>query len=137
MLSTELREHLRDIGLLVWRTGFAFALFWEHGLPKWQNFNELATDWLDPLGIGPTATLLLAMFAEILCTFLVFVGLATRLAAAAIVINFAVVVFLIKLGEPFGERELAILYLVGSLGVMFAGAGRISLDSAVGFVRRD
>ena len=34
-------------------------------------------------------------------------------------------------GDPFGERELAFVYLVAALALVAAGAGRYSFDAAI------
>jgi putative oxidoreductase len=40
----------------------------------------------------------------------------------------AVAAFVVHRGQPLPERELALLYLVGFVGLMLTGPGRYSID---------
>lgn len=118
----------QDIGLLVLRVGLAGGLFAGHGLSKLLHFSERAGRFPDPLGLGSELSLVLVIFAEVVCTLAVALGIYTRLAAAPVVIAMATALFIFHAGDPFGDRELAFVYLIGFLSVMMTGPGRISLD---------
>ena len=63
----------------------------------------------DPLGVGSTTSLALAVFAEVVCSVLLAFGLFTRLAAAVLAINMAtafLMVHKLALTGP-GSGELA------------------------------
>lgn len=63
-------------------------------------------------------------------------GLLTRFAAAALVIEFAVIVFVVKAGKGYfgfaGGWELEALYGLLCLAILFRGGERLSLDSLIG-----
>lgn len=134
-MSKELRDNLRDVGLLVLRVGFALPMLVYHGWGKWVNFGERAPEFFDPLGLGPTTSLALAIFAEVICALLLIVGFATRLAAAAVVANFAVILFIVQQGKTFDELELPLLFWICAIVVALTGPGRLSVDAAIGFLR--
>jgi putative oxidoreductase len=85
----------------------------------------------DPLHVGSVLSLTLAVFAEFFCSVLVIFGLMTRLAAVPVVIMMTVAISLIHAADPIEKKELAFLYLVPFLALIFTGAGRYSLDGIV------
>ena len=91
-----------NIGLLILRL-FAGVAMLPHGISKLQMLlNGNASNFLDPIGIGATPSLILALFAELGCTLLVMLGFFTRPAAAILAINMAVAsYFLFSAGKPF------------------------------------
>ncbi len=67
-----------DLALFVLRVWFGLLLFVKHGLDKAMNFNHMSAHFADPFHIGPTASLLLVLLAEVVCALLVVLGLWTR-----------------------------------------------------------
>ncbi len=61
------RSYSVDVGLLVFRLFFGVTMALAHGLPKLQRFAEIHATFPDPLGIGSSASLGMAIFAEIAC----------------------------------------------------------------------
>ncbi len=39
-----------------------------HGMQKWDNFDAMSSAFPDPLGVGSTISLSLAIFAEVICS---------------------------------------------------------------------
>ena len=66
------------------------------------------------------------------CAACVLVGVATRFTVIPILIQFAVIIFVVSGGESLAERELAILYSVPLLAIALLGPGRFSIDGARG-----
>jgi putative oxidoreductase len=140
-------------GLLILRLGIAGYLL-THGWGKVQMVLGGQYEMMgDPIGIGPTASLLLITFAEFVCSLLVIVGLATRFAAIPVVIGMAVAAFVAHGGDPWtagaaanlfmtgaaeswASKEPALTYLVVFLALAFTGAGRYSLDHLIAGRRR-
>ncbi len=85
----------------------------------------------DPFHIGSPLSLALAVFGELFCPVLVFVGLATRLAAIPPVIVMSVAIFAIHWEQPLAQKELALVYLLPFVVLMMTGAGAFSLDRLV------
>ncbi|MFM7232895.1 MAG: DoxX family protein, partial [bacterium] len=59
----------------------------------------------------------------------VLVGLFTRWAALPAVVTMAVAAFVAHAGDPFGDREMALVYLVMFATVALTGPGRFSIDA--------
>lgn len=128
IFSTSGRDRLHDTGLLLLRiiTG-SFML--THGLGKLSMLTSGdPIEFPDPFGMGQTTSLALTVFAEVVCSFLIIIGLATRLAAIVLAITMAVAFFYIHMEDPFGNKELAGLYLMLYVFLIIAGSGRYSID---------
>jgi putative oxidoreductase len=118
-----------DVGLLILRVFTGLALALAHGwgkVPPQPGF----VGRVGGLGLpAPELFAWLAAFAEFAGGLLLAVGLLTRPVAALIVVHFLVVVFLAHAGDPFGDRELGLFFLVSALLFLLAGAGRYSADA--------
>ena len=120
-------ERLQDTGLLVLRVGAGGFMIGGHGWSKLQSFTT-RTDFSDPLGIGSLPSLVLTVFAEVLCALLLIPGLFTRLAALPLVITMMVAGLVVHASDPFAKKEKAFLYAVLYLAIALAGPGRFSVD---------
>ncbi len=132
MLNESIRETLHPIGLLVVRVVAGATMIYAHGWGKFQKF--ISGDWsfADPIGLGEGVSLGLAAGAEFGAALLVVLGLATRIAALPLVITMLVAALIFHAGDPFGDKELAIVYAAMFLSLFFTGPGRISLDHVLG-----
>ena len=110
---------------------FIGMLFMMHGLDKAVNFNILVGNFPDPLGIGPFATLLLVVFAELFCAIFFIFGLLYRIIMIPMIIAMAVAFFGIHHSD-MTQGELAFLYFVIFILMYIAGPGRFSLDALIG-----
>ena len=125
-----------NIGLLILRL-FAGVAMLPHGISKLQMLlNGNASNFLDPIGIGATPSLILALFAELGCTLLVMLGFFTRPAAAILAINMAVAsYFLFSAGKPFESGiDFPFLFTGVFVAIVLMGGGRYSLDRVKVFV---
>lgn len=101
-----------------------------HGIPKLQRLmagGEIK--FFNFMGLGPTPSLALAVFGEVVAPILVMLGLFTRFAAFPPAFTMAVAAIMVHGADPLGEKELALLYLLPFATLMFTGGGRWSLDS--------
>src|SRR5690625_894401 len=73
----------------------AAALILTHGYPKLMQLLEGNCASPDPIGIGAIATLILLVFAEIICAVFVLVGFYTRLFLIPLIINMGVAYFIV------------------------------------------
>lgn len=118
-----------DLGLLVIRVGIGFFMI-THGHDKLHYLLEgQSADFPDPLHVGATASHALTVLAEFFCSLLVVLGLFTRLAAAVLVVETAIIAWVMHAGEPLADKEHALMFMVVFLGLALSGAGRYSLDS--------
>ncbi len=119
-----------DLALLVLRVWVGFGLFLQHGVEKVANFSAMAAHFPDPIHIGPTWSLVLALISDAICSILVILGFATRIAALYIAIvlgtAFALVHHFALSGPHNGE--LPYIYAGAFLAIFLAGPGRFSMD---------
>ena len=85
----------------------------------------------DPIGIGPAASLALAVFAEFVCSLFLIFGVATRFAAIPLIITMLVAGFIIHAEDLFHVKEMAFLYLSTFITIAIAGAGKFSVDNLI------
>jgi putative oxidoreductase len=117
-----------NLALLLLRVGGAGMLL-SHGVPKLQRlFGEGPIEFADPLGIGATPTLFLAVFAEFLCSVLVLIGFKTRWASVPIIITMFIAAFIQHAADPFGSKEKSLLFLLVFVAIALLGPGKYSID---------
>ncbi|MCB0767503.1 MAG: DoxX family protein [Flavobacteriales bacterium] len=117
-----------DLGHLFLRLGAGGTMFWQHGWPKLMAFGDKVDSFADPFGLGPAFSLVLLLIAEVVCSALVVLGLWTRAAVIPLIIAMAVVVFMVKGDAAFAEKELAAVYLMAFIALLFTGSGRYAVD---------
>lgn len=118
-----------DLALLMLRLGAGGMMFYAHGLQKLQRFSEFSTQFPDPIGLGSTFALILTIFAELICSGLVALGIKTRYSSIPVVITMLVAVFVIHANDPLQKKELAILYLLAFGVLAISGGGKYSFPS--------
>ncbi len=121
-----------DLALLFLRIAIGFSMLLLHGWGKLKLLNPGA-EFPDPLGIGKYPTLILTLFAEIVCSALLIGGVLTRFAAAVLLITMGTAFFQVSHGD-FSQpgAELAALYGFGFATLLISGGGRFSADGAGG-----
>ena len=119
----------RDLGLAILRVGAA-SLMLTHGLPKFLKlFGDGEIEFGDPIGIGPTASLILAVIGEFLCPILILIGFKTRWATIPPIFVMLTAAFLVHAQDPFGQKEKALLFLVMFVAIFIMGPGKFSVDN--------
>ena len=126
-----------DTALLSLRLWHGGAMLLLHGWGKLINFSSMAPNFGDPIGIGKTPSLALAVVAEVLCAAFLVAGLFTRVAALVAAINMGVAFWIAHGGKlsGAGNGEMAFLFLGVYVALFIAGAGRFSLDAKLGAKR--
>jgi putative oxidoreductase len=99
-----------------------------HGYSKLMSFAERSEKFPDPLGVGHVTSMVLVVFAEFFCSIFLLMGLFTRMALIPLITAMAVAVLVIHSGDPFGDKEHALLFLLPYLGLFLTGPGSWSLD---------
>jgi putative oxidoreductase len=117
-----------DFGLLILRLWVGLMMAFAHGWGKLSTFSERASQFPDPLGVGSTLSLSLAVFAEFFCALAIALGFITRGAVIPVMTTMLVAAFVIHSDDPFGKKELALLCLAPLLTILFTGPGRYSVD---------
>jgi putative oxidoreductase len=129
--STSLGPVQTGIALLIMRLGIG-ALMLTHGWPKLMRLIEGGEIvFRDPLGIGTVTSLIFAMLAEFVGSILIMLGIATRMASAALIFTMAVAVFMVHADDPFARKELGLIYMLVYIVLLITGSGKYSLDRLV------
>ncbi|MBT9189366.1 DoxX family protein [Zobellia russellii] len=117
---------LKDIGLALLRIA-ASAMMAVHGYGKLQMLIN-GVEFGDPIGMGSTPSLFLAVLAELVCPILIIFGFKTRWAAIPTAITMAVAAFIVHGADPFQKKELALIYFVIFVAITLLGPGKYSVD---------
>lgn len=125
------RRNDMSIGILLLRLGVAYTMIIGHGYPKLVKFDVLTEKFSDPIGIGVTASVVLVIFAEFICSLLIGLGLFTRLASIPLIVAMSVATFIANADKGFSGMESSMLYLIVYVAIFFIGAGRFSIDATM------
>ena len=116
---------------LILRVTFGLLML-SHGVPKLMKLLNGTMEFGDPIGIGVTASLTLTVFAEVVCSILLVIGLWTRLALIPLIITMFVAVFIVHIQDDLATMESALLYLLSYCALFLLGSGAYSMDAVLG-----
>ncbi len=129
----------KDLGLLLIRLiiGLLMAFY---GYEKLTHFNEMAASdfWaknVSFLGMNGEIPLALTIFAELICSILLILGLFSRISTMVLMFCMGyifLVIFpfsIISQGDNGQEFNTAFVYFIIYLGLFFTGPGKYSLDN--------
>ena len=117
-----------DLGLLATRVIVGLSLAFAHGIGKMPP-SEGFIGGVGAMGMpAPETFAWLGGFAEFGGGILLALGLFTRPIALLICGHMLVITLLAHAGDPFGDRELAVIYGAVALLYLLVGAGRYSID---------
>jgi putative oxidoreductase len=128
-----------DLGLLCLRWITILAMVLKHGTEKLMTFSAVRDKMLAHhayvQALGVTPSLACATFADGVCGILLLVGIATRWAALAVLVNLLVVWTVLEHVQFFGSgkdhAELVVAYIGAAATLLFTGAGRYSIDRII------
>lgn len=121
-----------NISVLLLRVGAALMML-THGFPKlMQLFSDEPIAFMSVMGLSMTISLALAVFAEVICSVLVLIGLGTRLASIPIIITMLTAAFVYHGADPFAGKEMALLYALIFVAILIKGGGKYSADHVLG-----
>jgi len=130
------RDQTASIGLLVLRVSTGLMMLLGHGVDKLKGFGAMSEKFPVPSFfplkyMSPQISLMATIGAEVVAASLLVLGLATRPAAFVLAFTMVVAAFDIHGADPFGKKELALMYLVAATVILLAGAGKFSLDARI------
>lgn len=122
-----LKTNGTDLGLLALRLFSALLMIFPHGINKAMGFGTLIETFPDPLGIGSALSLIGAVFAEVICSLMILLGIKTRFFATPALITMLVAAFIVHANDPWKVKEKAILFAAMYLVLIFTGGGKYSV----------
>lgn len=117
-----------DLSLLLLRLA-AGGFMLTHGYGKMVRLFNGTFEFADPIGLGVEVSLVLTVFAEVVCASFILLGILPRLAAIPLIITMLVAVFIVHADDGFKKQELALFYLISYLVILLLGAGKYSLQN--------
>lgn len=119
-----------DFALLLARVSIGILML-THGLPKIALLQSEPVMFMDFMGLGTTLSLLLAIFAEVICSLFIIFGLGTRFATIPLMITMLVAVLIVHSADPFSSKEMGLHYLLSYAMLLIMGSGKYSLDAVI------
>lgn len=116
-----------NFALLIFRVGVSVMMI-THGWGKFLKVLSGDFSFGDPLGIGVEASLILAAFAEFICSCLLILGLTTRFAVIPLIVTMLVAWQVAHGDDPFSSQEKSVFYLLAYVVILITGPGKYSLD---------
>lgn len=124
-------ERHREVGALVIRlfAGGTIVYMSQDNVFSWERMLEFR-DFLAARGVlVPLFAACLSVYVQFACGILFLLGLFTRWAAIAMVVNFVAAIVIVHLDLPLQAAIPPGAMLACSLFLLFNGAGRLSLDA--------
>lgn len=129
LLSTKLAKSTPDWVSLILRVSFGVMMI-PHGWMKIQYFDSIVSKgFVSFLGMSPSVSLGLAIFAELVCAVLLIVGLFTRLAAIPLIITAFVIMSSVNNFDVIGKNDISLAIMVAFVVILILGPGKYSLDN--------
>ncbi|MDG4946027.1 DoxX family protein [Weeksellaceae bacterium KMM 9713] len=127
-LNPGLSNESVSIAMLILRL-VAGVFMLTHGWGKMEAlFSGEPIQFADPIGLGQEVSLVLAVFAEVLCAILLIIGLATRFAVIPLIFTMLVAALIVHADDPLAKQELPTLFAAMFAAVGLIGAGKYSVD---------
>ncbi len=125
--DTPLNAEQLSLAILFLRV-FIGIMMIPYGWGKITDFDRYAENFFDdPIGIGHLPSLILTIFAQIICSVFLIAGFRTRISALILAFNMAVATKY-HFYDPFGVKALPILFLGIYIAIIMLGGGRYTLD---------
>lgn len=119
---------LNNLGILLVRL-LSGGMMLTHGIPKiGRLLGEGPVKFADPFGLGPEISLAMAIFSEVICAILIMIGFKTRLATIPLMVTMLVAAIYAHWDDPFGDKELPLVYFTTYLGILISGGGKYAVD---------
>ena len=131
ILSIKYSNGAFNFSMLLLRVVFGLLMLIKHGFDKMINFSTLQYQFYNFFHLGSKASLVLAIFAEFLCSLFIVLGLFTRLAVIPLIITMLVATFGFNAGKSLIESETSVIYLTAFITILFCGPGKISIDGII------
>lgn len=130
LLNTHIHTNLFNIWLLLLRIGVSLMML-THGYPKVAKLFSGSAEFADPFGLGPLISLIMVVFAEVVCSFFLIIGLGTRIATLPLLFTMGTAAFIIHADHAFQKQEFPLLYALIYFTILLLGPGKYSIDNRI------
>ncbi len=131
IFDSSINKKMNSTALLLVRI-VAGSFMLTHGVQKYHMLMAGGPiKFADPIGIGQAPSLVLAVFAELVCSALLIIGFATRVITVPLIITMFIAVFVVHAADGFEAQELAALYLLIYILLFITGSGKYSIDGLI------
>lgn len=120
-------SRIMNFVLLILRLIIAILML-THGLPKLGKLIAGDFNFANPIGLGSIISLILTVFAQVICSILIAFGLGTRMAVIPLIITMAVILLIVHGNDSILAHYNALLFLLGYFILLITGSGKYSLD---------
>jgi putative oxidoreductase len=120
-----------SFAMLLLRVWVGAMMAFSHGWGKFMGYAERSASFSDPLGVGSATSLALAIFAELFCSIALALGLFTRAVAIPIMFTMLTVITIVHANDPWGKKELPLMFLAPLIVIVIVGPGKYSLDASL------
>ncbi len=118
---------IMNLVLLILRLIIAILML-THGVPKLGKLIAGDFNFPDPIGLGSTISLILTVFAQVICSILIALGFGTRLAVIPLIITMAVILLIVHGIDAILAHYNVLLYFLGYVILLITGGGKYSID---------
>ena len=125
----KVNDYGRIMNLVILILRLIIAIFMlTHGVPKLGKLLAGDFNFLDPIGLGSTISLILTVFAQFICSILIALGFGTRLAVIPLIITMAIILLIVHGIDSIFAHYNVLLYLLGYVILLITGSGKYSID---------
>lgn len=128
MIASQREQRAEDFGLFFLRVSASLFLLGVHGLPKLLDYSAQLQVIEDPFHLGANVTLMLAIFAEVLCPLLIIAGVLVRLACLPILSVLLIALQVVHPQWSLEQGQFGWLLLLLFTSIFIAGPGRLALN---------
>lgn len=131
MLKPSILEKHKEYGVIFIRLIVGFHLIYgtQDNVFSYARMEEFAA-FLSARGVPfPLFSAFLSAYAQFICGILFIVGLATRYAAAVMIVNFVAALIIAHVGDTYQNMFPALMMLAAACFFLLHGAGNLSVDS--------
>ena len=121
-----MKKNFNDLALLILRVGFGGFIL-THGISKISMLSN-PSDFGDPIGLGATTSLILALIGEAVAPIMIIIGFKTKWAAIPPAITMFVAAFIVHANDDLATKEHSLLFFISFVVIFLAGAGKYSID---------
>jgi putative oxidoreductase len=119
-----------NIAFFILRVGGGILMI-HHGYDKLVHFQQYSEHFINFLGVGPSFSLALVIFAEFFCSIFLIIGLFSRLVAIPLVIDTIMIVVKGHKMDVLGDGEHGALFGLIFIAILLLGPGKISIDGMI------